>query len=199
MAAFCIVVSLGWGQDKPDSDKKVLTRVKPVTVCEVFADLRGFNGKVVAVIGKRVAATMSSWTITEDDCGKEQPVRIGKKWPFRLDLGSAFLLANTSEDSPKTISVDDAVFAQKFAQIHKTTKLDAYSSPRECGQINDCFYQGDRWAMAYGKIETDRPPYGELDASPEGFAGSLGRIVVIAPWLIVLNEDGSQDLGKPQK
>jgi hypothetical protein len=107
---------------------------KPVTVCEALQDLPAYNGKIIPVLGRWTSTTEGRW-LSQDKCDRP-PQTDGFVWP------TDFWLNWNPQPDPElqldTMVLDQATVLRKLEIVRKTTKL----SP------------GDRWAVVYGRIET---------------------------------------------
>jgi hypothetical protein len=163
--------------------------IKVVTVCDILSDPAGFNGKLIAVLGRYDATDEGSW-LSEDGCGRKletsgAAVHISV---WRVPRGSP------SQPVPRMPALDQDSLKAKLAQAGKTTKLgkhlryqcsvsisDGKTSQPECGWPE----LPDQWAIAYGRVETmgdGRYGFGHLGGSPaQVFAQGA---------LVLIDEDG---------
>jgi hypothetical protein len=132
------------------------TPLQPITVCEALKDLKLYNGKMIAIIG-RFGATMEGRWLSDDDCAQKL-ISKGYIWPDGLWL-------KYDPSSPTAFStemlVDMQVANRKLEEIKTRTQLhDSHSA----------------WAIVYGRLETHRklkPPKESNGSGGNGF-GHLG-------------------------
>jgi hypothetical protein len=158
--------------------------VQPVTVCEVMQNLSGYDGKVVAVVGRYSSRTTGRW-LGEQKCG--QKLVIGdQQWPNALWL--AYDPASAPQP-PAVLAVDATVLAQKL----RTVKLGTLLTKLRFGSSDY-----DNWAVVYGRVET-RKDLVTVTASgtrKNGFgygASSPARLVFHGDAVVIfLNEDATK-------
>ena len=120
--------------------------LSPLTVCEVFKDLAAEDGKVVAVLG-RFSFRRDGRTINEEFCGS-------KPAPGEPAPPNAIRLADDSKTGPKppeVFALDAAAVSRKLKEIQEHTSLRVF-------RFGTPDY--DRWAVVYGRIETDKSKAG---------------------------------------
>jgi hypothetical protein len=136
--------------------------VRPVTVCEVLANLDTYRGKTVAVVGRLGGTDEGVW-LAQDNCDHELQSN-GFIWPNML-----WITTNSHAPSPAEGSrlIDKKVLEEKVLQLAAGTKLRPIPAH-------------DEYAVLYGrldaseKLETFTYPngtvrgfgYGHLDAAP---------------------------------
>jgi hypothetical protein len=169
-------------------------RVEVQTVCDILLDQGKFNGKAVAVLGRFIATDEGAW-LTEDDCGREvEAQRVPVHLFVWIEQGG--IPSNT----PGTPVLDQDSLKLKLAQAAKTTRLgkrvefrctiSARDGKPKCGWPE----VQDRWAIAYGRVETqgDRGyGFGHLNGAPAQ--------VVVQGQLIFIEEKTQDAKGLQRK
>lgn len=113
--------------------------LRPVPVCEILADLKSFNGKQVAVIG-RWTSTMEGLWLGEDKCNRTLRTN------DHLWDSSLWLQHEPSSELRREIALDQNVLKEKLSLVRLRTKL----RPPVAKSIDQW---GDAWAVVYGRIE----------------------------------------------
>lgn len=114
--------------------------LKPVTVCDVLADLPAYDGKAVAVVGRFSFRQAGRW-LGEQKCASKF-VTGDQEWPNSLWV--TFDPA-TAPKPPGVMAVDAPLLAQKVREVKlgtSLTKLPFGSSDY------------DSWALVFGRVET---------------------------------------------
>jgi hypothetical protein len=144
-------------------------RVKVQTVCDILLDQGKFSGKAVAVLGRFIATDEGAW-LTEDDCGRKVEAQ-----GVPLDVSVWIEQRGIPSGTPGTPVLDQDSLKLKLAEAATTTTLGKHvqfqctfsrkDGKRECGWPE----VRDRWAIAYGRVETqgDRGyGFGHLSGAP---------------------------------
>ena len=118
---------------------------QPVTVCDVLNDLKAYNGKSVAVLGRWSGTVEGEWL--SQDCS--HPLRTGNyTWHSTLSLEWNAQASTRFE----VTGLDQSAVAKALESVKKTTKLRA----------------GDRWALVFGRLNTQ-----ELKVKRDSRSGRL--------------------------
>jgi hypothetical protein len=120
-------------------------QVRTATVCEVLAKQKTFEGQPIAVVG-RYSLRKSGRLLGEDDCSYAGPLEPAAVKPavlaLRLDrAGAPHLAAAFSVEAPK---LDEKI---RLVQAHSRLGNFPFGTP-----------DYDRWAVVYGKFETQPGP-----------------------------------------
>jgi hypothetical protein len=125
------------------------TALEPLTVCEVLKDVSTHDGKAVAVLG-RFSFRREGRTLNEESCGNPEP--------GGPPLPNAIRLTDDSKSGPKppdVYALDSSALNRKLKAIQEHTRLHTF-------RFGTADY--DRWAVVYGRIESDKakPPGARL-------------------------------------
>jgi hypothetical protein len=144
--------------------------VKPLSVCEVLADIGAYSGKKIAVLGKFEGGSMidGCCALVQDRCKqsvvtdtKEHGgIRTGYAWQNRIDLAK---LNVTGDD----LSFDSPEFREKLRQAGIWTHLNCYDAPVQRPDVS-LKRMTQRWAVANGTLRTNGLLHG-----PTGSPGTL--------------------------
>lgn len=135
--------------------------IKPVTVCEVLANLKKFSGKPVAIVG-RLDCTYNvidtHCYLVEGRCNHPF-LSHGEAWPNKIWLEWEHL----DSDTPRTsAAVDEVALREKLAVVRRSTSLGSHRVMqmklidgviKPIGWANE----PDTWGVGYGHIIKGRP------------------------------------------
>jgi hypothetical protein len=126
------------------------TALEPLTVCEVLKDVSAHDGKTLAVLG-RFSFRRDGRTLNEESCGPT-PEAAGPPPPNLIRL------TDDSRNGPKPpdiYALDASAVNRKLKTIQEHTRLHTF-------RFGTADY--DRWAVVYGRIESDKakPPGARL-------------------------------------
>jgi len=111
--------------------------ITPLTVCEILKDLKSYNGKTVAVIGRLVSTEEGRW-LGQDACSAQ--LKTGDfVWSNFVWLEYDALASSALE---KGMALNLEVTSEKLNAIKRTTKIRG---------------EYDSWAVVYGRLETHEP------------------------------------------
>ena len=169
--AVVVLPGIAIGQSKPNE------RAKPITVCEVLANLRDHNGKAVAVLGRldHVVSLIDGRSFLAEDRCEHPLVTDGYRWPNKI------LIWQWEEGLPKppqnTPEIDHETLVEKLLFVRKGTALHFYEASRR--EMEGRTTQ-DVWGSAYGSIfvatKLERGCKSQLGCG--GFYGAPALIVV---------------------
>ena len=114
----------------------------PLTVCEVLKDIPTQDGKVVAVLG-RFSFRRDGRTLNEESCGTNPEA--GAPPP-----ANSIRLTDDTKTGPKppdVFALDATALNRKLKAVQEHTKLRNF-------RFGTADY--DRWAVVYGRIESDK-------------------------------------------
>jgi hypothetical protein len=171
-------------------------RVKPVTVCEVFDDLKKYGNSVVAVVGRMevMGSLIDHYEyLSQSHC--DQPlVTQGYVWPTKILIWQYWEegMPKPPTDEPQ---FDRDVLVKKLAAVRKVTalgshneyRLDKRGVPGEVSVPND-------WVIVYGRAFVSphlaKEPCEEVGCN--GFTGHAPVVIMVDPKNIrILNEDAT--------
>jgi len=118
------------------------TALEPLTVCEVLKNVSAHDGKVVAVLG-RFSFRRDGRTLNEETCGASSEPG-GPAPPNSIRLTDD---TKTGPKPPEVFALDAGAVDRKLKTIQEHTKLHAF-------RFGTADY--DRWAVVYGRIESDK-------------------------------------------
>lgn len=151
-------------------------RIKPITVCDVLANLKEYNGKTVAVVGRldEVNGLFDGRAFLAEDRCEHPLVTEGYVWPNRILIWRYWEepLPKPPNDNPE---VDRSTLLQKLSLVKKTTELHVHKVrlPKSYGVTTQ-----NEWDIAYGIIySADTLKKGCTDKF--GCGGFFGAPVVI--------------------
>jgi hypothetical protein len=126
------------------------TALEPLTVCEVLKDVPTVDGKSLAVLG-RFSFRRDGRTLNEESCGTNPE-------PGAPPPPNAIRLTDDTKNGPKppeVFALDAGAVNRKLKAIQEHTRLHTF-------RFGTADY--DRWAVVYGRIESDKakPPGARL-------------------------------------
>jgi hypothetical protein len=183
------VLQIGKTTEGPMFPAKAPKLVKPVTVCDVLADLKRFSGKPVAIAGRLDC----SWSLTDHTCHLAEDkcdrpvVTQGFVWPNKITL-----MENWEEGTPKppteSPEIESAAVLQKLSLISQTTLLGFHKEPLFRTKDSTIIYSRmadvkDVWGAAFGLLFTT--PNLKKDGCGEelgcgGFDGAPAALIINA-------------------
>lgn len=116
--------------------------LQPLTVCEVLKDLPANDGKVIPVLG-RYSFRRDGRSINEEACGP-------KPAAGEPELPNSIRLTDDAKSGPKppdVFALDGTVVNRKLKLVQEQTSLRTF-------RFGTPDY--DRWAVVYGRIETNK-------------------------------------------
>jgi hypothetical protein len=116
--------------------------VEPLTVCEVLKDIPAYDGKAVAVLG-RFSFRRDGRTLNEETCGAA-PESGAPTVPNSIRLADD---VKTAPKPPEVFALDAAALNRKLKTMQEHTRLHTF-------RFGTSDY--DRWAVVYGRIESDK-------------------------------------------
>lgn len=158
--------------------------VQPVTVCEVLQNLAGYDGKVVAVVGRYSSRATGRW-LGEQKCADKLVIG-GQEWPNALWLAYD---PNGAPQPPAVLEVDAVSLAKKLRTVKQGTSLT---------KIRFGSSDYDNWAVVYGRVETRKDLVTDGPSGPRkngfGFGeSSPARLVCHGEAVVIfLNEDATK-------
>jgi hypothetical protein len=184
-----LVQPIGRVTEGPMFPVTALTLVKPVTVCEVLADLKRFSGKPVAIAGRLDC----SWSLTDHTCHLAEDkcdrpvVTQGFVWPNKI-----LLMENWEEGMPKppteSPEIESAAVLQKLSLISRTTSLRFHKEPLFRTKDSTIIFSRmadvkDVWGAAFGLLSTTpnlkKDGCGE-ELGCDGFDGAPAALIINA-------------------
>jgi hypothetical protein len=124
--------------------------LEPLTVCEVLKDIPTHDGKAVAVLG-RFSFRRDGRTLNEESCGAG-PESGAPPAPNSIRLADD---VKAGPKPPEVFALDAAALNRKLKAMQEHTRLHTF-------RFGASDY--DRWAVVYGRIESDKakPPGARL-------------------------------------
>ena len=187
-----LVQPIGRVTEGPMFPVKAPKLVKPVTVCEVLADLNRFSGKPVAIAGRLDC----SWSLTDHTCHLAEDkcdrpvVTQGFVWPNKI-----LLMEDWEEGMPKppteSPEIESAAVFQKLFLISQTTSLRFHKEPLFRTKDSTIIFSRmadvmDMWGAAFGRLFTtpnlkkdgcgDEVGCGGFDGAPAALIINSGSI-----------------------
>ena len=153
-----LVQPIGEVTEGPMFPVKATKLVKPVTVCDVLADLDRFSGRPIAIVGRLDC----SWSLTDHTCHLaehkcERPVATqGFVWPNKI-----LLMEDWEEGMPKPPTenpeIESAALLQKLSLISQTTRLGFHKEPLFRGKDHTIIFTRmaelkDMWSAVFGRL-----------------------------------------------
>jgi hypothetical protein len=182
-----VVLQIGEVMEGPVSPVKISKQVKPVTVCDVLADLRRFGGKAIMVVGRldrRVSLADSTCYLAEDRCERQVTIE-GNMWPNKILVWGEWEkgMPRPPRANPQ---MDYAAVLQKISAISINTTLGFHREPLLKAQGRTIVFSQmgdvrDNWGVAYGRLVavSKGKKFGCGDGdSCEGFDGAPAVLII---------------------
>jgi hypothetical protein len=196
-----VTLEIGEVTEGPMWPVKRPRKIKPLTVCELLGNLKQYTNTDVAVVGRmdQAGGLIDHYEYLVQHHCKHPIVTEGHVWPSKI------LIWSQSQDGmPKAPSdqpeLDHKVFMEKFAALHRNTKLGSHKEPRFKKEGSTISFSHladvrDDWVVAYGRIVS----FPKLLTEPCGDRPGCGGFTGGAPVMIIvelknvhtISEDGS--------